>query len=183
MLVTGDKLVVEVKEVNADYIFFSIWPDSVNVTKLPLDRVYGYTSSDGKTHQFNLKPEEEKVVKATMPDDTTAIKAMAQADARQHYNYSIITGIGTFFTTVFATPVVGLFVAIPVSATPPVDKSLNPPDTLFFKNSTYYDAYKKEAHKIKKRRVWTAFGIGVLVETMIVAVFVSQMNHDDSLLD
>ena len=183
LLVTGAKVVVDIKEVNDEFILFTMWPDTMNITKLPLDRVDSFTTRDGKSHQFKLKPEEEKVILATLPQEPMGMEAMAKADAKKHYNYSKITGIGMFFTTVFATPVVGLMVAIPASATPPADKSLNAPNEVYLKNPVYYDAYKKEAHKLKKMRVWAGFGVGVVVDILITAIIVNSIEGDVSLID
>jgi HKD family nuclease len=37
---------------------------------------------------------------------------------------------------------------------------LNIPDNELTKNSEYKKAYSEQAHKIKKKKVWTNFGIG-----------------------
>jgi hypothetical protein len=172
-LVTGTKLLVEIKEINDEYVLFSLWPDTI-ITRIPIDRVQSSSYMDGKSILFNLNPEEVKLALDSLPSDSAATVAMARIDARNNYKNSSGAGIGSFVATVLGTPILGLFVAIPVSSTPPSDTKLNPPNKALFENKIYYDAYRKEAHKIKKGRVWTGFGLGVTLDAILVAIIYSE---------
>jgi len=50
--------------------------------------------------------------------------------------------------------------AIACSATPPNEQNLGYRDSTQMKNPAYNSGYKKQAHKIKKKKVWTNYAIG-----------------------
>lgn len=89
-------------------------------------------------------------------------------DAKKFYkdkNAAVWTGVATFLTS----PIVGLIPAIICSSTVPSDNNLNIPDNELIKNEVYYNSYKKQAHKIKKRQVWNSgWGIGTIVWSVLV---------------
>ena len=66
----------------------------------------------------------------------------------------------TSVTTFFFTPIIGLIPAIACASTEPSDENLNYRDAELMKNFNYYQTYTKRAHKIKKTKVWTGYGIG-----------------------
>jgi len=175
-LVTGAQLIVEIKEVNDEYVLFSLWADTTNI-KLPLNRVHSSSYKGQNSNMFYLNPQEEKIVLASLPEEPISMEALARSDANMNYNHSSGSGTGTFVATLLGTPVIGLFVALGISATPPPDKKLNPPNKSLFKNKTYYDAYRKEAHKIKQRRVWAGFGIGVAADVVLVGIILSEIDN------
>lgn len=66
----------------------------------------------------------------------------------------------TAATSVLTGPLLGLVPAIACSSTKPSDENLNYKNSELMKNNDYNQAYKEQAHKTKKKKIWTNFGIG-----------------------
>lgn len=80
-------------------------------------------------------------------------------DAEMYYRGrcgAIGTGIASFVTGIF-----GLIPAVVISAVPPKEKNLCYPSRELWKNKDYQTGYKYKAKKMKQRKVWTGFGIGL----------------------
>ena len=95
-------------------------------------------------------------------------------DADKFYHGYAASVAGTIATTVVGIGIYGLITASKCASTPPSDKNLNYPDRKLMMNQVYRAAYKKQAHQIKKRKIWTAFGTTVGIEA-VVFVFISYM--------
>ena len=88
------------------------------------------------------------------------IRIRAVQDAITNYKGKK-TGAGwTATTSILLSPLFGLIPAVACSASEPDDKNLLYKDAELMKNNTYNQAYSEQAHKIKKKKVWTSFGIG-----------------------
>lgn len=92
-------------------------------------------------------------------------------DAQRHYQGQRSGAGWTAATTIILSPILGLAPAIGCSLSEPSEGNLNYPSRKKMQNYDYYISYKKEAHKTKKRKVWTGYGIGSAVWLLIVAVF------------
>ncbi len=66
----------------------------------------------------------------------------------------------TAATSIVLSPLFGLIPAVACASSEPSDENLNYKDAELMKNNTYNQAYTEQAHKIKKRKVWTNYGIG-----------------------
>lgn len=80
---------------------------------------------------------------------------------------------GTFAATMLTSPILGLIPAIACSSTEPSDENLNFKDRQLTKNPDYYKGYSKQAHKIKKKKIWTAFGLGSAVYIFLILILSS----------
>lgn len=65
----------------------------------------------------------------------------------------------TAATTIVLSPLFGLIPAVACASSEPSDNNLNYKEPELMKNNTYNQAYTKQAHKTKKKKVWTNFGI------------------------
>lgn len=86
-------------------------------------------------------------------------------DAKTYYKNkggSIGTGI-----TAFIFPPAGLVPAIICSCVPPKERNLGYPDENLWENKDYRLGYTKEAYRIKRKRVWTGFGIGTAAAILL----------------
>ena len=85
-----------------------------------------------------------------------------KGDAKLHYHYKHcgrnLTGI---ISAIY--PIAGLVPAISYSLSEPLDKNLNYPSQESMNRQEYNKAYRKQAHRMKKRRVWVMFGLGTLI--------------------
>jgi hypothetical protein len=66
----------------------------------------------------------------------------------------------TCATSIVLSPLFGLIPAVACSAAEPASDNLNCPDEKMMKDREYNEAYVKQAHKTKKKRIWSNYGIG-----------------------
>ncbi len=93
-------------------------------------------------------------------------------DAIRYY-HGVNSGRGFVFATcVITSPVVALIPAIACSATPPSEFNLNIPQNEIAQNPIYRDAYKKQAHIIKQRKVFSNLGYGTLTFIVLLVAIV-----------
>lgn len=91
--------------------------------------------------------------------DVQELRMKGKRDAKMNYKGKK-TGAGwTAATTIVFTPLVGAIPAVACSSSEPSDRNLNYNDYELMQVYEYNQAYIEEAHKIKKRKVWSSFGI------------------------
>lgn len=73
-------------------------------------------------------------------------------------------------TNIILSPLFGLIPAFACSTIEPAEKNLNYMNTELMNMYDYNKAYTNEAHKTKKRKIWTSFGIssGALLLLILV---------------
>lgn len=103
------------------------------------------------------------------PED---LNIKGQIDAARHYKRYKGAATGTLLTSLLS-PVIGLIPAILCSATNPKIENLGYPNEELFKQAAYYKAYTKKAKKIKQRKVWSNWGIGLGVNLVVILVLVN----------
>ena len=88
------------------------------------------------------------------------MKDRGRDDAILHYRgYRGAVG-GTVCVSLFVSPLAGLIPAISCASTTPNIAHLNAPHPELLENEEYRRSYTLEAHRIKKRKVWTGYAIG-----------------------
>lgn len=100
------------------------------------------------------------------PED---LNIKGQIDAARHYKRYKGAATGTLLTSLLS-PVIGLIPAIICSATNPKIENLGYPNEELFKQAAYYKAYTKKAKRIKQRKVWSNWGIGLGVNLVVILV-------------
>lgn len=85
-------------------------------------------------------------------------------DAAAYYPAEKTGEGGTFITTFLFGPIVGLIPAISCSSVKPKLKNLAIPNTPALKSPAYVAGYTHKAHMIKRKKVWKAYGFGILAE-------------------
>lgn len=105
------------------------------------------------------------------PQSYTGMYQQGETDAKRYYQGYRGAGTGTFLTTFFAGPILGLIPAIACSSTAPSQDRLGFPNSQLSQNNDYYKGYAQQAHRIKSKKVWGNFGIatGILVGIVIIA--------------
>ncbi len=111
------------------------------------------------------------------PTDSTAVPPIVtqdllvkgQRDAEAHYKKYKGAGTATLFVSLLS-PLVGLLPAITCSATTPKEQNLGYPQANLFAQRDYYQGYTKKAKKIKQRKVWGNWAIGLGVNIVAVAI-------------
>jgi len=106
-----------------------------------------------------LSGNEEQIPASTFsgsPPDS--LYSIGERDATLYYKGYKGAAIGTLITSLYIPW--GLIPAIACSSTPPKAYNLGYKDKNLMKNPEYYAGYTDKAYKIKKKKVWTNFGIG-----------------------
>ena len=95
------------------------------------------------------------------------------SDASIYYTGYKAAATGTLITSIFIPW--GLVPAIACSSTPPATNNLGYRDPKLMQNPSYYAGYTDKAFKIKKKKVWTNFGIGTgaAIAFYIIAIAIS----------
>ena len=89
-------------------------------------------------------------------------------DASLYYKGYKGAATGTLAASIFFPW--GLIPAIACSSKVPSKDNLGYPNEQLVKNSIYYEGYEKQAHKIKKKKVWGGFAIGSGIYIGLVAI-------------
>ena len=79
------------------------------------------------------------------------------------------TGAGwTAVTTILLSPLIGAIPATACASSTPSTQNLNMADGQLMEYSNYDKAYKDQARKIKRKKVWSAFGISSGIWLLII---------------
>jgi hypothetical protein len=91
-------------------------------------------------------------------------------DAHLNYNAENSGKGWTAATTILFSPLIGIIPAIGCSSSRPKESNLNYRDSELMKNNDYNLAYRAEASKIKRQRVWRSFGISSAIWAVLYIV-------------
>lgn len=121
---------------------------------------------NGTKDVFQNQAEESSNVKAQSSEQDLRMKGMRDS---QRYYTGQNSGAGwTAAATILTTPIIGLIPAAAVSSAEPAERNLNYPDAKLMENYEYAKAYKDQAHKTKKKKVWTSYGVGSGVWLLLI---------------
>jgi len=95
--------------------------------------------------------------------NSSEMSSKGKEDAILYYKGKNSGAGGTAATVIFTSPIIGLIPAIACSSTEPSDENLQYKNNELMKNADYNKAYTDQAHKIKKKKIWNAFGISSAV--------------------
>jgi hypothetical protein len=101
-----------------------------------------------------------KDVFAGVQSGTSDMVEKGTQDAINNYKGQNSGAGWTATTSILTSPVLGLIPAILCSSSEPDASNLNVADRELMKNDAYNRAYREQAHKTKKRKVWRNYGIG-----------------------
>ncbi len=150
---TGDEVKVKILELTPEFIKFK-----------------KFNNEDGPTHTIKKKDvfmvkyangetEVLKEIESEPEIDKNKLAMQGKRDAQMNYKKKN-TGAGwTSATTVLLSPIIGVIPAAVCSSSEPDLKNLKVPDLELMDEYEYNMSYTEEAHKMKKKKVWTSFGI------------------------
>ncbi len=124
---------------------------------LPKADVLMIRYEDGTKDIFNEVVSSES---KSLPDDEMCEKG--KEDAKMYYKAKK-TGAGWTLATAavpVTAPLFGLIPAIKCSSAVPADKNLNYPDKELMQNTDYSRCYKRQAKKMKTKKIWKFYAIG-----------------------
>lgn len=116
---------------------------------------------DGTKDMFNE-------VSNTNNTNNSDMQSRGKEDAIMNYKGKNSGAGGTAVTVVLTSPLIGLIPALACSSTEPSDENLKYTNRELMRNADYNKGYTEQAHKIKKKKIWTAFGIGSAVWLVLV---------------
>ena len=91
-------------------------------------------------------------------------------DAITYYKGKNSGKVWTGLTSVLTSPLLGLIPAVACSSAEPDQENLNFKDAELMKNTSYNVAYNEKAHKIKKNKIWTSYGMGSAVWLVLILI-------------
>ena len=102
-------------------------------------------------------------------DDVESATYEEGTDDALRYYRAENTGAGwTGATVVLISPLFGLIPAVACSNKSPKDFNLNYPESDLMDNWDYATGYRYEAHRIKKKKVWTGFAVGTIIWSALI---------------
>lgn len=175
---SGEKLEAKVLEITPSEIkykrFESLEGPTYIISKNDVTLIQ-YANNTSETFEVNAaEPIREELTDAPAAPETYTVNMMEKGllDANTHYDGYKAAGTGTLVASLIS-PLIGLIPAIACSATPPRDHNLDSPDQQLLQKAEYKSGYVKNARKIKSRKVWKNWGIGLGVN-VVVAVLLAQ---------
>jgi hypothetical protein len=91
---------------------------------------------------------------------STEMELKGKRDAAMNYSGKNSGAGWTAATSIVLSPLFGLVPAIACASSEPSENNLNIKSPDLMKNYIYKQSYTEQAHKIKKRKIWTNYGIG-----------------------
>jgi len=110
---------------------------------------------NGTQDIFN-QTEKMKTESKTSNED---MRMKGKRDAEMNYKGKKSGAGWTAATTVLFSPIIGVIPAAACASSEPSDQNLNYRDNELMKDYDYNKAYVEQAHKTKKKKVWTSFGV------------------------
>lgn len=170
MKINGRKIAVEVQEVKSFEVLYKT-PDrpEQSVKSISRSQVANIRYADGRADTFFVM--DKKGMRAHVSlKMTDSMYQFGKRDARIYYTRFQGAATGTFLTTFPGSPALGLITALSTSLTAPKEHNLEMPNSVLAANADYHTGYKKTAWSVKRKKVWTSWGIGVGVTAITVLV-------------
>ena len=155
-LKSGEELKARIVRVNPRDVAFIAQNNSDTLTLLR-DEITMLHYQNGITIYLKENESPTPIVNDFEPG-TDGLFWLGTRDAGIYYKGYKSAATGTLITSFFVPW--GLVPAIACSATPPATNNLGYRDPKLMENPSYYAGYTDKAFKIKKKKVWTNFGIG-----------------------
>lgn len=164
---TGDEIQAKVLEITSSEIKYKRYDnlDGPTIT-IAKSEVLLIKYENGSKDVFQNQADGNSSTSIQTAKEDLRMKGMR--DAERYYTGQNSGAGWTAAATILTTPVIGLIPAAAVSSAEPSDRNLNYPDAKLMENYEYSQAYKEQAHKTKKKKVWTSYGIGSGVWLLLI---------------
>jgi hypothetical protein len=155
-LKSGDELKARIVRLNPKDVVF-IQQNNSDTMSLLRDEIKMLHYQNGITIYLTENDNTTTLTTDSEPGNDSLFSQGAR-DAGIYYTGYKGAATGTLITSFFIPW--GLVPAIACSTTPPATHNLGYRDPKLMENPSYYAGYTDKAFKIKKKKVWTNFGIG-----------------------
>lgn len=178
---TGEDIQAKVLEISPTEVKYKRFDNQSGPTYiLPVADILIIRYENGTKDLFNQASagQNAPAPAATVQTDTAAkfigdLRLRGEQDAQEYY-FGKQSGSGwTAFVTVLTSPLFGLIPATACASAEPQDKNLSYPNPELMKEYDYKNAYTQKAHKIKKRQVWSGYGLGSVMWLVLLLAAVS----------
>ena len=169
----GEEVKAKVLEVTQSEIKYKKFDNPSGPTFTILKKeVFMIRYENGSKDVFNS----DKESKISNEDVNNEMFEKGKRDAQLQYKGKNSGAIWTGAAAAFTLPILGLIPALITTNAEPQVENLGVRDQQLFKNTDYKAGYIEAAHKKKKRRVWSGFGIGsaVFVATIFILPVLAQ---------
>lgn len=173
LMKNGDTILSKILEITKDEIkykrsdiqespYYSIMKSDVRKIIFP----------DGKYEEFR-SISIPQVTSTYTADSQIYYASLGKIDADENFN-ATGASTATFLSTIVGGALIGLIPAISCSSTPPRMDNLNFPNPKMTLNNDYVKGYREAAYKKKRKSVWSAFGIGTVINIVAFVVIASK---------
>jgi hypothetical protein len=173
---TGEDITAKVLEVTTSEIKYKKFDNLDGPTfSILKSEVLIIRYKNGTKDVFNIvTPAAVNEVTVTEQKNENDMFAKGKADAKSFYRGKNSGSGWTVATTVLTSPIIGVLPAALCASSDPNDDNLMYPNPTLMKNADYNKAYIDEAHRIKNKKVWKAFGISSAAWLGLILVLSSQ---------
>jgi len=153
---TGEDIQAKILEVNQTEIKYKKFDNQTGPTFNVLKSdVLMIRYENGTKDIFN----QTKEVKAESKTSNEDMRMKGKRDSEMNYKGKKSGAGWTAATTILFSPLIGVIPAAACASSEPSDQNLNYRDNELMKDYEYNKAYVEQAHKTKKKKVWTSFGV------------------------
>ena len=173
LLKTGDELEVQLLEVTATEIaYWKTGQPEGPIFRLGKDQILLLTFANGDKEVMQATPVPTATPAPPTPAEVQAkqksLRQKGKKDASMHYKGKNSGAGWTAATVLVFSPLFGLIPAAAFSVNEPSDSNLNYPDETLMEEYAYQKAYIEEAHRKKKSKVWTSYGMSSAIWLLLI---------------
>jgi len=165
----GDEIKSKVLEITQTEIKYKKIGNANGPTyTIPKSDVFMIKYENGEKDVFgeNNKMKNENI--AMTSNDEDDLYSKGREDAIANYKGNNSGAGGTMATTVLTSPLLGLIPAAIITSNEPLNENLLCPNPSLMKKNSYRKGYIDQAYKIKRKKVWSAYGIGSAAWVILV---------------
>ncbi len=158
---TGDDIKAKVLEITTSEIKYKKFDNLDGPTySISKSEILMIRYENGTKDIFNESENKNLTIDNTTKQATQDYATLAMNDARSNYRGQNSGAGWVVFTTMITSPILGIIPAVACASKEPNDQNLNYKNQDLMKIQQYNNAYKTEAHRIKRKSIWTGYGAG-----------------------
>lgn len=157
----GDEIKSKVLEVSQSEIKYKkIGNPSGPTYSIPKSDVFMIKYENGEKDVFGENTKIKNDNSTTINSDDDDLYSKGREDAIANYKGNNSGAGATLATTSLISPLIGIIPAAIITSNEPSSENLLYPNPSLMKKNAYSKGYIEQAHKIKRKKVWSAFGVG-----------------------
>lgn len=165
---TGEDIQSKILEISQSEVKYKLYSNLEGPTYTLLKSDILMVRYENGTKDIFNEIEESNPISTSSAED---MRMKGQIDSKENYKGRRSGAGWTSAITILTSPVLGVIPAAVFSSIEPSEKNLNFPDPELMKDYEYSKAYTEQAHKIKKKKVWTSYGIASGTWFTILVIF------------